>query len=197
MSPKQISTHPCTYTKRQFLSNMVAERRCESNASGRTRLSHSEIDRAVQEAEKYRNEDEADTKKTETKSADECRDEDKAVPQNEVEVPQIRFIDRVVDIPVVQQRQVPMVQTIHKTVEIPQAQFLDKVVDMPVVVQRQVHKVQKTQEVPHLQLIDEVVDVPRQVVRRQGLRLWQGSLRRSRLHPRQRCSRCRGPHDRH
>ena len=35
------------------------------------------------------------------------------------------------------------------------------------------------------------------VVRRQRLRLWQSSLRRSRLHPRQRCPRCRGPHDRH
>ena len=35
------------------------------------------------------------------------------------------------------------------------------------------------------------------MVRRQRLRLWQSSLRRSRLHPRQRCPRCRGPHDRH
>ena len=37
----------------------------------------------------------------------------------------------------------------------------------------------------------------RQVVRRQRLRLWQSPNRRSRLHPRHRCPRCRSPHHRH
>ena len=50
--------------------------------------------------------------------------------------PQLQFIGRVVDIPVVHHRQVPTVQTLQKTVGIPQVQFLDNVVDVPVVVQR-------------------------------------------------------------
>ena len=37
----------------------------------------------------------------------------------------------------------------------------------------------------------------RQVVRRQMLRLWQSPQRRSHLHPRQRCPRCRSHHGRH
>ena len=35
------------------------------------------------------------------------------------------------------------------------------------------------------------------LVRRQRLWLWQGPHRRDRLHPRKRCGRCRGLHDRH
>ena len=46
-----------------------------------------------------------------------------------VEVPQLQFI---VYIPVVAQRQIPMVQTVQKTMEIPQLQYIDKVVDVPV-----------------------------------------------------------------
>ena len=49
-----------------------------------------------------------------------------------LEVPQIQFIDEVVDIPVVSQRQVPTVLSF-----VLQMQFLE-VVDMPAVVQRQV-----------------------------------------------------------
>ena len=51
--------------------------------------------------------------------------------QKTVEVPQIQFIDRAVDVPVVMQRQVPIVQKVPKTVEVPQAQSTDKVVDVP------------------------------------------------------------------
>ena len=48
-------------------------------------------------------------------------------------VPQLLFIDKFVDIPVVVvQRQAPMVPTLQKPVEIPQVLFLDKVVDMHV-----------------------------------------------------------------
>ena len=54
-----------------------------------------------------------------------------------VEVPQIQFIDRGVDLSVVLQRRVPTVQTVQKTGEIPQMMFSDKV-ETPVVVQRQV-----------------------------------------------------------
>ena len=70
---------------------------------------------------------------------------------------------QVVNIPVVQQRQVPQfmwcrrsrrftdsvptVQTVQKTEEISRVQFLDKVVEMPVVVQHQVSMVQVVQKI--------------------------------------------------
>ena len=52
-----------------------------------------------------------------------------SIVYEDVEVPQIQFIDRVVDFSVVLQRRVPAVQTVQKTGEIPQLQFLDKVDD--------------------------------------------------------------------
>ena len=52
-----------------------------------------------------------------------------SIVYEDVEVPQIQFIDRVVDLSVVLQRRVPTVQTVQKTGEIPQLQFLDKVDD--------------------------------------------------------------------
>ena len=60
-----------------------------------------------------------------------------SIVHENVEVPQIQFIDRVVDFSVVLQRRVPTVQTVQKTGEIPPVVFLDKV-ETPVVVQRQV-----------------------------------------------------------
>ena len=65
--------------------------------------------------------------------------------------------------PVVQQRQVPIVQMVQKTMESPQAQFLDEVVGMSVVVQRKVpmiQRVQKTVEVPQIQYVDKIVEAP-------------------------------------
>ena len=48
-----------------------------------------------------------------------------------VQVPQLQFIDKFVDIPVVVlQRQAPMVPTLQKPVEIPEVLFLDKVAEM-------------------------------------------------------------------
>ena len=83
--------------------------------------------------------------------------------QKTSEVSRTQFIDRVVNIPVVQQRQVqqfklcrrswrftdsvPTVQMVQKIVEITQVQFLDKVVDMSVVVQHQVPMVQMVQKI--------------------------------------------------
>ena len=57
-----------------------------------------------------------------------------------------QFIERLVDIPVLQQRQAPTAQTAQESMEMSQEQFLDKVVDMPVVVQRQVLMVQTVQK---------------------------------------------------
>ena len=45
------------------------------------------------------------------------------------------IIDRIVDVTVATQRQVPTIQTVLQTVENLQVQFLDRVVDMPIVVQ--------------------------------------------------------------
>ena len=55
-----------------------------------------------------------------------------------VEVPEIplvarlQFTDKVVDIPVVAQRQIHANRNVQKTIEIPQLQDADKVVDVPV-----------------------------------------------------------------
>ena len=37
----------------------------------------------------------------------------------------MRIIDRIVDVPVVMERQEPTIQPVQKTVEVPQVQFLD------------------------------------------------------------------------
>ena len=47
-----------------------------------------------------------------------------------MEVPQVQYIDKVIDVPVVAQREIPMVQTVQKTTEL---QCIGKVVDDPVV----------------------------------------------------------------
>ena len=57
--------------------------------------------------------------------------------QKTVEVLQVQYNGKAVDVPVVRQGQVPTVQTLHKTVEVPQVQFIDRVVEVPVVTQRQ------------------------------------------------------------
>ena len=79
----------------------------------------------------------------------------------QVEVPQVQYIDKAVDVPVAVQRQVPGIETVQKTVEVPQTQHIDKVADVPVARPRQtlsVQRVQKTVEVPQIQFIDKLVD---------------------------------------
>eukprot|EP00971_Amphidinium_carterae_P204118 4050684-Amphidinium_carterae.1 len=49
---------------------------------------------------------------------------------------QVQIIDRVVEMPVLKERQCPMVSTVQKTVEIPQVQIIDVVMDVPVVMER-------------------------------------------------------------
>ena len=48
-----------------------------------------------------------------------------------VEVPQAQFLDKAGDMPVVVQRQIPMVQTVQKTMEIPQLQIVEKPAETP------------------------------------------------------------------
>ena len=72
-----------------------------------------------------------------------------------------RFLDQVVDISVVVQRQIPMV--LFRTIEILQLQYTDKVIDVPVVpVQFPSAGVEKTAELPHCsrRALDKVVDMP-------------------------------------
>ena len=56
--------------------------------------------------------------------------------QKTVDVPQVQYIDKIADAPVVMRGQVPTIQTVQKTVEVPQVQFIDRVVEVPVVTQR-------------------------------------------------------------
>ena len=98
------------------------------------------------------------------------------------EVPQVQYIDRIMDLPVVKRHLEPTIQTEQKTAEVRDAQNLDQVIDMhvetqqqlstlligtavdvPVMAHRQVHsiqRVQKTVEVPQIQFIDKFVDAP-------------------------------------
>merc|ERR1712107_906190 len=43
----------------------------------------------------------------------------------------LQYVDKVVDVPVVQVVQVPQVQVVEKTVEIPQLQIVEKIVEIP------------------------------------------------------------------
>ena len=82
--------------------------------------------------------------------------------QKTVEVPQVVYIDRAVDVSMVSQRQTPMIQKVLKTVEIPQVQYIGKIGEASVVRQGQaptIQAVQKTVEVPQVQFPDRVVGV--------------------------------------
>ena len=81
-----------------------------------------------------------------------------------VEVPPLQFTDKVSDIPVVAQRQIPMDQTVQKTnTEIPQLQCVDEVIDVPVVLVVQALVVQvmmKTVQIPQLPYIEKIAVIP-------------------------------------
>merc|ERR1712093_912611 len=72
-------------------------------------------------------------------------------------------IDKVVDVPVVRQRQVPSVQKVQKYVEIPQIQYVDKVIDVPMTKTIEVLSVQtveKIVDIPQTQIVERIVEVP-------------------------------------
>ena len=99
------------------------------------------------------------------------------VEQRTVELLQIQIhfidkvIDQVVDMPVVVQRQVPIVQTVIKTMEVQQLQFIEKVIEILAAAQRQIamHMMQKTADrvantaVVHQRTTDVPVVAHRQV----------------------------------
>ena len=84
--------------------------------------------------------------------------------QKTVEVPPLKFTDKVSDIPVVAQRQIPIVvQTIQKTTDIPQLQCIHKVIDVPVVSVAQaphVQIVEKTVESSQMQIVEKTAEIP-------------------------------------
>ena len=49
------------------------------------------------------------------------------------EIPQVPFLGRILDVPVVMQGQVPTFQKVQKTVKVAHLQYIDRIVDVPVV----------------------------------------------------------------
>ena len=68
-------------------------------------------------------------------------------------------MDKVVDMPVVVQRQVPMVQTVLETVEGQPSQLIGRAIELLVVKQIPTCGCRVCSEIPQLQFIAEVVDV--------------------------------------
>ena len=101
-------------------------------------------------------------------------------PQIGKEVPQIQYIEKLVDVPAqrtvevpqVQKIQrtvqrtveVPQIQKVQRTVEVPQIQFIEKFVDVPVIKKVEVPQIQKIQrrtvEGPQIQKVQRTVAVP-------------------------------------
>ena len=71
----------------------------------------------------------------------------------------VQYIDEIIDVPIVVQRQVPIAQTVRKTEEGSLVRLLDRVLDVPVVMQRQAHCATMPQE-RILERIVEETDVP-------------------------------------
>ena len=110
--------------------------------------------------------------------------------QHVVEVPLLRFINKVVDIPVVATRQT---HSFQKTFEISQLQYTDDAVDVPVVLVvlvPQVRVVAETAEIPHSQVVEKIgeisedspVYIPRETLQQNKiLRVVKKTLVKSRL----------------
>ena len=80
-----------------------------------------------------------------------------------IDAPPLQFTEKVVDFPVVAQRQVHANRHVQKTIQIPQLQHTDQVVDVPVVVVAevpQVHVVMKTVETSRVQIVAETTEIP-------------------------------------
>ena len=61
----------------------------------------------------------------------------------------MELVDKVVDVPGIMQRIVPIFQSTHKTVKVPRVQFIDNTVEEPTVMQRQVSTIQDADDPPH------------------------------------------------
>ena len=77
-----------------------------------------------------------------------------------LEVPQVEHIDKIVDVPVVTQGQVPTSRSVQKAVEVPQVQFLDRVPDVPVATQLvEVPKIVSQDKIQQ-RTAEQVMDIP-------------------------------------
>ena len=76
------------------------------------------------------------------------------------ETSQLQFSNKVDEMPVAVQGQVPMVQTVQKNMEIPQPQCIDTMVDDPHVQVPRVRVVEKTAEIPRLQTVEKIAETP-------------------------------------
>ena len=79
-----------------------------------------------------------------------------------VEIPELQFTDKVVDNPVVAQRQISM-ETVQKSIETPQLQITDEMIDVPVVLVVQAPLVQvmaKTVRIPQLPFVEKIAVIP-------------------------------------
>ena len=72
----------------------------------------------------------------------------------------MQFLNKVDEVPVGVQRQIPMVQAVQKTMEIPQLQCVDEAIDGTVVQVPRVQVVEKTVEGPQLQIVEQIVETP-------------------------------------
>ena len=77
-----------------------------------------------------------------------------------IKIPLVQFLNKVDDMPVAVQRQIPMVQTVEETKETPQLQVIDKVIDDPVVQVPRVQVLEKTAEIPQLQNVEKIGEIP-------------------------------------
>ena len=77
-----------------------------------------------------------------------------------VEVPQVQFLNKVDEMLVGVQRQIPMVQTAQKTMEIPQLQCIGEAIDDPVVQVSRVQVIERTVGIPQLQIVEKTAEDP-------------------------------------
>ena len=77
---------------------------------------------------------------------------DVSVSQSTVEVPKVRYINKINDVSVVRQDQVPIIRTVQRTVKVPQVQFHDRAANVPVSMQRQAPRPER--------IVEEIIEAP-------------------------------------
>ena len=78
--------------------------------------------------------------------------------QKTMEIPQVQYIDQIVDLPVVMQRQIPAIQAVQKAVEVPQVQFLDRMDGIPKTVPHDRIPQQTAEQIADAQITGELVE---------------------------------------
>ena len=82
-----------------------------------------------------------------------------------MEVPRVQYSDRIIDLPVVMQCQIPTIQAVQETMEVPHIQVLDPAVDVRVVMQRHAPqervrgRIIEETDVPVPRVMEETIEV--------------------------------------